>query len=182
MKSRPTTALAKLCVLRRFCGGTVGLCVLRRLGGEPLRLSLLPRFRGNPLRFARCSDLAATRAALRAAPIWRQYAPSLRAAPIWWRHAASLRVAPIWRQRAPALRAAPIWRRRAPWARACLGSFAGGPQLASSLGPLGNSFQCAHRHGRGSGQRVDPPPLKWSDLRYVFDIKEDCNGKEAIQA
>src|SRR6185312_12788436 len=30
--------------------------------------------------------------------------------------------------------------------------------------------------------RHDPPPLKWSDLRYVFDIKEDCNGKEAIQA
>jgi len=29
---------------------------------------------------------------------------------------------------------------------------------------------------------VDPPPLKWSDLRYVSDIKEDCNGKEAIQA
>src|SRR5262245_22719136 len=28
----------------------------------------------------------------------------------------------------------------------------------------------------------DPPPLKWSDLRYVFDIKEDSNGKEAIQA
>src|SRR5204863_5692198 len=28
----------------------------------------------------------------------------------------------------------------------------------------------------------DPPPLKWSDLRYVFDIKEDCNAKEAIQA
>src|SRR5437588_6429073 len=27
-----------------------------------------------------------------------------------------------------------------------------------------------------------PPPLKWSDLRYVFDIKEDCNGKEALQA
>src|SRR5262245_60183602 len=24
----------------------------------------------------------------------------------------------------------------------------------------------------------DPPPLKWSDLRYVFDIQEDCNGKE----
>ena len=33
--------------------------------------------------------------------------------------------------------------------------------------------------GSGLG---DPPPLKWSDLRYVFDIKEDCNGKEAIQA
>ena len=30
--------------------------------------------------------------------------------------------------------------------------------------------------------KVDPPPLKWSDLRYVFDIKEDCNDKEAIQA
>src|SRR5262249_24827270 len=28
----------------------------------------------------------------------------------------------------------------------------------------------------------DPPPLKWSDLRYVFDIQEDWNGKEAIQA
>jgi hypothetical protein len=28
----------------------------------------------------------------------------------------------------------------------------------------------------------DPPPLKWSDLRYVFDIQEDCNGKEALQA
>jgi hypothetical protein len=29
---------------------------------------------------------------------------------------------------------------------------------------------------------LDPPPLRWSDLRYVFDIQEDCNGKEAIQA
>jgi hypothetical protein len=26
------------------------------------------------------------------------------------------------------------------------------------------------------------PPLKWSDLRYVSDIQEDCNGKEAIHA
>ena len=33
-----------------------------------------------------------------------------------------------------------------------------------------------------SDREGDPPPLKWSDLRYVFDIKEDCNGKEAIQA
>ena len=32
------------------------------------------------------------------------------------------------------------------------------------------------------GASNDPPPLKWSDLRYVFDIQEDCNGKEAIQA
>jgi len=28
--------------------------------------------------------------------------------------------------------------------------------------------------------RPDPPPTKWSDLRYVFDIKEDCDGKEAL--
>jgi len=33
-----------------------------------------------------------------------------------------------------------------------------------------------------SPPQTDPPPLKWSDLRYVFDIQEDCNGKEAIQA
>src|SRR5205085_2688240 len=33
-----------------------------------------------------------------------------------------------------------------------------------------------------TGRPSDPPPLKWSDLRYVFDIKEDCNGKEALQA
>jgi hypothetical protein len=32
------------------------------------------------------------------------------------------------------------------------------------------------------GPACDPPPLKWSDFRYVFDIQEDCNGKEAIQA
>jgi len=35
---------------------------------------------------------------------------------------------------------------------------------------------------RAARGRADPPPLKWSDLRYVFDIKEDCNDKEAIQA
>jgi hypothetical protein len=44
---------------------------------------------------------------------------------------------------------------------------------ADQLPPLARQV----RQGRG-----DPPPLKWSDLRYVFDIKEDCNGKEAIQA
>jgi len=32
------------------------------------------------------------------------------------------------------------------------------------------------------GFSLDPPPTKWSDLRYVSDIKEDCNGKEALQA
>jgi hypothetical protein len=34
----------------------------------------------------------------------------------------------------------------------------------------------------GVDEEGDPPPLKWSGLRYVFDIQEDCNGKEAIQA
>ena len=29
--------------------------------------------------------------------------------------------------------------------------------------------------------RSDPPPLKWSDLRYVSDIKEDSNAKEAYK-
>ena len=28
----------------------------------------------------------------------------------------------------------------------------------------------------------DPPPFKWSDLKYAFDIKKDSNGKEAIRA
>src|SRR5262249_26570794 len=28
----------------------------------------------------------------------------------------------------------------------------------------------------------DPPPLKWSDFRDGFDMKEGCNGKEALQA
>jgi len=30
--------------------------------------------------------------------------------------------------------------------------------------------------------RLNPPLLKWPNLRYVFDIKDDCNSKEAIQA
>src|SRR5207245_10189823 len=45
-----------------------------------------------------------------------------------------------------------------------------------------HSGDCACRRNCDYASRVptDPPPLKWSDLRYVFDIKEDCNGKEAI--
>jgi hypothetical protein len=39
-----------------------------------------------------------------------------------------------------------------------------------------------NQHNPMFGRGTDPPPLKWSDLRYVFDIKEDCNGKEATQA
>src|SRR5204863_1911741 len=44
------------------------------------------------------------------------------------------------------------------------------------------SHQCDPKHWCERCSSADPPPLKWSDLRYVFDIKEDCNGKEAIQA
>jgi hypothetical protein len=40
----------------------------------------------------------------------------------------------------------------------------------------------AYDRGGTDQPSIDPPPLKWSDLRYVFDIQEDCNGKEAIQA
>ena len=29
---------------------------------------------------------------------------------------------------------------------------------------------------------IDPPPLKWSGLKYVFGIKEDRNAEEASQA
>ena len=38
---------------------------------------------------------------------------------------------------------------------------------------------------RGSKWRdffTDPPPMKWSGLRYVSDVKKDSNAKEAIQA
>src|SRR5262245_48751042 len=48
--------------------------------------------------------------------------------------------------------------------------------LAWSLGAQGHAQGCYHQ------APCEPPPLKWSDLRYVSDIKEDCNGKEAIQA
>jgi hypothetical protein len=34
---------------------------------------------------------------------------------------------------------------------------------------------------KGSDDR-DPPPLKWSDLSYVFDSQEGHNGKEALQS
>src|SRR5262245_250498 len=33
-----------------------------------------------------------------------------------------------------------------------------------------------------SDDEADPPPTKWSDLRYVSEIKEDSNDKEALQA
>ena len=33
-----------------------------------------------------------------------------------------------------------------------------------------------------NGVHDDPPPLKWSDLSYVFDSQEGHNGKEALQS
>src|SRR6266545_582868 len=51
---------------------------------------------------------------------------------------------------------------------------------------LGYQCSCSEMlvsaHAGFANITIDPPPLKWSDLRYVFDIKEDCNGKEAMQA
>jgi hypothetical protein len=57
----------------------------------------------------------------------------------------------------------------------------GQPNVAVCLLPgteitFDENVECEPSFGIG-----DPPPSKWSDLRYVFDIKEDCNGKEAIQ-
>ena len=49
-------------------------------------------------------------------------------------------------------------------------------------GEGGEVFTMSGKEGIGGDDQTDPPPLKWSDLRYVFDIKEDCNGKEAIPA
>ena len=48
---------------------------------------------------------------------------------------------------------------------------------------ISDAFEAKHAElETQKSQGPDPPPLKWSVLRYVFDIKEDCNGKEAIQA
>jgi hypothetical protein len=73
--------------------------------------------------------------------------------------------------------------------KASLGPEVRGSRLLSSCGRLGNSDQAhaavavlTYRSPLETGARRDPPPLKWSDLRYVFDMKEDCDGKEAIQA
>jgi hypothetical protein len=47
---------------------------------------------------------------------------------------------------------------------------------------IGSVFEMSQQSNfRNRALVFDPPPLKWSDLRHVFDIKEDCNGKEAIQ-
>jgi hypothetical protein len=37
-------------------------------------------------------------------------------------------------------------------------------------------------HGLVLARMGDPPPVKWSDLRYVSDIQEDHDGEEALQA
>jgi hypothetical protein len=35
---------------------------------------------------------------------------------------------------------------------------------------------------REQGHPIDPPSLKWSDLKYVIGIKEDRYAEEALQA
>src|SRR2546429_9335492 len=57
-----------------------------------------------------------------------------------------------------------------------LGSPLSAPRLPISSGAV------LGRTATSRASTPDQPPLKWSDLRYVFDIKEDCNGKEALQA
>ena len=52
-----------------------------------------------------------------------------------------------------------------------------GPHRRLEIGKPGD---IAATRKRRSGS--DPLPLQRSDLKHVFDIKEDCNGKEAIQA
>jgi restriction endonuclease S subunit len=45
---------------------------------------------------------------------------------------------------------------------------------------IGDILIC--RLGEPAGRAcIDPPPLKWSDLRYVFDSQEGHDGKEALQ-
>src|SRR5262249_2685772 len=48
-------------------------------------------------------------------------------------------------------------------------------QLASVISELTERIESRFRGD------VDPPPLKWPVSRYVFDIQEDCNGKEAYK-
>src|SRR5215831_19071250 len=48
--------------------------------------------------------------------------------------------------------------------------------------PLKRSFRGFWHQPPLARNPSDPPPLKWSDLRYVSDIEEDGNGKEALQA
>src|SRR6516225_8940333 len=62
----------------------------------------------------------------------------------------------------------------------------GGELGIASFSPLGHHKGQNRPLGPSLGLETsdnhhDRPPLKWSDLRYVFDIQEDCNGKEAIQ-
>src|SRR6516165_2066889 len=56
-----------------------------------------------------------------------------------------------------------------------------GSMLRRSSAAVATS-RAGHRPPRSVREGHDPPPLKWSDLRYVSDIQEDCNGKEALQA
>jgi hypothetical protein len=62
----------------------------------------------------------------------------------------------------------------------CSQSWAWRKRIALRSTPRFSAGGAGRRPRRSDGG--DPPPLKWSHLRYVFDTKEDCNGKEAIQA
>src|SRR5262249_24656939 len=65
------------------------------------------------------------------------------------------------------------WTRHVLFSRRLLGKRPGQHKLG-----LEHGFRAFHNPIQGGR---DPPPLKWSDLRYVFDIQEDCNGKEGIE-
>jgi hypothetical protein len=72
---------------------------------------------------------------------------------------------------------------------------AGRPSALRAL-PIGarkNVRTGRHRAGATAGHKLAQPratagtphaalirPMKWSDLRYVFDLKEDCNGQHCF--
>src|SRR2546430_1197885 len=92
--------------------------------------------------------------------------PSRREAVLLLGAVQALRPAPVLRRHDPALRAAPVLRRRASWARAYGRSFAGGPQLASSIRVPGPQFPMRApawvRLGTASPLRLPHPRSKGS--------------------
>jgi hypothetical protein len=117
---------------------------------------------------------------------------------VWWDKslaAADLYRDEIMKQLAAARAVITIWSPnsvRSDWVRAEAGRAKADGKLIPvktpdvAYGDIPLPFGEMHTENVGSTDlmkaAVDPPPLKWSDLRYVFDIQEDCNGKEAIQA
>ncbi len=66
-----------------------------------------------------------------------------------------------------------------------IGCGCGAPTLefARAIGPSGRvvGFDISGPMLAEAERRADLPPLKWSDLRYVFDSQEGHDGKEALQ-